>query len=236
MPDFMHLFWVQADNGYQNTFYTYNSWEVPKKQILNDPISNLVDPRQYIFVNYLDTTGEMKLVKDGSTDVITSDGINCYYSANKEIRSCGSKMPFKLMSGSTQVDSIEFVYGDGSKHFVLYYVNAYGGWDSLLIGGNVKKTDNVTPFSYRNKQRGKVKYMNEITSAWTLYTDDMNDGSKMYHLLESTDVYLHNLKNDEIIPVVITDTNCEYKTYANQGNKRFNYTINVEESKYKYRK
>lgn len=78
--------------------------------------------------------------------------------------------------------------------------------------------------------------MNEITSSWTLYTDDMSDGSKMYHLLESTDVYLHNLKNDEIIPVVITDTNCEYKTYSNQGNKRFNYTINVEESKYKYRK
>jgi hypothetical protein len=69
----------------------------------------------------------MKLVKDGSSTVCTSDEINGFYYTTKEIRSCGSKIPFKLMSGSNQVDSIEFVYGDGSKHFVLYYVNAYGG-------------------------------------------------------------------------------------------------------------
>ena len=64
----------------------------------------------------------------------------------------------------------------------------------------------------------------------------MNDGSKMYHLLESTQVYLHNLETDEIIPVVITDTSCVYKTYSNQGNTRFYYTINVEASNYKIRK
>jgi hypothetical protein len=58
----------------------------------------------------------------------------------------------------------------------------------------------------------------------------MNDGSKMYHLFESTEVYLHNLNTNEITPVTITDSSCEYKTYANQGNKRFYYIINVEES------
>lgn len=64
----------------------------------------------------------------------------------------------------------------------------------------------------------------------------MNDGSKMYHLLESNEVYLHNLKTDKITPVTITDSTCEYKTYANQGNTRFHYVINVESSNYKIRK
>lgn len=217
------------------TVYVYDAWEKPKQAILNDPINNLVDSRQFIFANYIDGYGDVSLYADG-VEVDSSDGLNGRFYSTRVLKPCGSILSFDTRRNNTTTGVLQYEVGDGSKDYVLYYVNAYGGWDSLLINGNVKRTDNFTSYSYRNKQNGKVKYMNEITPSWSLYTDDMNDGSKMYHLLESTEVYLHNLKTDEIIPVVISDSSCEYKTYANQGNTRFYYVINVEASKYKYRK
>lgn len=129
-----------------------------------------------------------------------------------------------------------YIYKETDKNYALYYINAYGGWDSLAIRGNVTQTDKIQSQTYKNKTNGKVKYLNTITPSWQLYTDSMNDGSKMHHLLESTEVYLHNLETDEITPVVITDSECVYKSYANQGSTRFHYTINVEASNYKIRK
>ena len=49
-------------------------------------------------------------------------------------------------------------------------------------------------------------------------------------------VYLHNLETDEIIPVVITNSQCEYLTYTNNGKKPYFYNITVEESNQKMRK
>lgn len=146
-------------------------------------------------------------------------------------------MWFDIRRNYSDVVAVQnYVYKGTNKNYALYYVNAYGGWDSLAIRGNVTQTDKIQSQTYKNKTNGKVKYLNTITPSWQLYTDSMNDGSKMHHLLESTEVYLHNLETDEIIPVVITDSECVYKTYANQGNARFHYTINVEASNYKIRK
>lgn len=58
----------------------------------------------------------------------------------------------------------------------------------------------------------------------------------MYHLLESTKVYLHNLETNEIIPVIITNAQCEHLTYTNNGKKPYYYNITVEESNLKLRK
>ena len=144
---------------------------------------------------------------------------------------------------------IQAVGGDGSRltyrfaqgDYVLYYSNAYGGWDSLLCNGTSKKTDNIEHLNYRRKSRNqsefsKVNYQNNITPTWSLNTGITIDGSKMFHLLESTMVYLHNLETNEIIPVVITNSSCEYLTYTNNGKKPYYYNITVEESNQKLRK
>jgi hypothetical protein len=85
-------------------------------------------------------------------------------------------------------------------------------------------------------QFSKVNYQNNITPTWSLNTGITIDGSKMYHLLESTMVYLHNLETNEIIPVVITNSQCEYLTYRNNGRRPYYYNITVEESNNKLRK
>lgn len=74
--------------------------------------------------------------------------------------------------------------------------------------------------------------MNKITSTWELYTNFGVSGDKMYNLIESTNVYLHNLDKNTITPVVIRNTEVEYSN----GRKPYRYVINVEESKVKFRK
>lgn len=62
-----------------------------------------------------------------------------------------------------------------------------------------------------------------------------NEGEKMFNLLESNYVYLHNLKTNEIVPVIIKNSNCDYLN--NYNNKRpYTYDIQVEEAFNKFRK
>lgn len=237
MNGYMRKVTVTADNGYSEDFYFYDAWEEPQTVILNAPISNEVDPRQYIFVNYIDGYGNLQLYEDGNL-VNNSTSVSCgYYSPVRDIyRACGSKINYTARCGEEVLGVLQYQITSADKDYALYYVNAFGGWDSLLLKGHSTQTDNFTSHTYRSERRGTVKYVNKINPTWSLNTDDMNDSSRMYHLIESPEVYLHNLKTNEIIPVIITDSNCVYKTYANQGNTRFYYTINVEASKYKIRK
>lgn len=205
--------------------------------MLNDPISNEIDPRQYLFINYIDGYDDLKVFKNG--EEIGGLGKICggVYVVPRADAVCDEEVWYDIrQAGEDVVAAQNYVYKGTNKNYALYYINAYGGWDSLAIRGNVTRTDNIQSQTYKNKTNGKVKYLNTSTATWQLYTDDMNDGSKMHHLLESNEVYLHNLETDEITPVLITDSNCVYKNYANQGNTRFHYTINVEASNYKIRK
>jgi hypothetical protein len=132
----------------------------------------------------------------------------------------------------------------GCSKYCLYYLNAYGGWDSFLINGNDKETDTITSYKYMKnadntkKQFALNNYLNVISKKYSLKTDWLNDdeASRMYHLLESTEVWLHNLETDEITPVIITNKTCEYKTFKNNGRKKFYYTIDVEASQERIRK
>ena len=123
------------------------------------------------------------------------------------------------------------------SRYVLYYVNAYGGWDSLLIEGNHSISDNLTRHTreteYDNRSiqnRGVHNYVNEISKTMTLHTSWLSDeeSSRMHHLLNSTNVYLGDLVTGQIIPVILTNTTTEYKTYKGNGGRLVNYAINVE--------
>ena len=139
----------------------------------------------------------------------------------------------------------EYVVKETCNKYCLYYSNAYGGWDSFLINGNDVKQDKITSSSFVKGANSsntldfqKKKYLNSMTTQYTLYTDYLTDeeSSKMYNLLESVNVYLHNLETNKIIAVNITNSTCDYKTFTNNGKKKFYYTINVEESQTKMRK
>lgn len=244
MTDYVKQFDLKTSTGSTTNYIFYNDWSYrTAKKLLNDPINGKIDSRQYFLANYL-TLGTATPVRyklnSGTTSTLISShsGYNAWSYTGKFSAACGSKLT--ITAGT---ESLTYTFD--SKDYCLYYVNAYGGWDSLLIDGNAKKTDQITASEkYVKKAKtnslefGKTKYLNTIVPSWTLYTGYMTDeqASKMFHLLESTEVYLHNLNDDTITPVLITDTSCEYKTYTNNGKTLPSYIINVEASQEQYRK
>lgn len=128
--------------------------------------------------------------------------------------------------------------------YVLYYLNRYSGMDSFVVEAKVVKTDNYTPYyitsTYNNNttEFGKKIYHNDITTTYNLTTGWLKDSESenlAFNLLSSNLVYLHDIKENKIMPVVITNSSVEYKTFKNQNNKLYNYTISVECSQKEYR-
>lgn len=125
----------------------------------------------------------------------------------------------------------------GCCRYVLHYQNAYGGWDSLLIRGNGKQTDTLKRYTrkvpYDNRTYyygGTDNYVNEIGAKFELHPGPMTEdqAARMHHLLNSRCVYLEDMQAGQIRPVVLTNATSEYKTWANQGHKLIEYTIEAE--------
>lgn len=130
---------------------------------------------------------------------------------------------------------------DECVQYVLYYVNPWGGYDWFPIRGKVVEKDSMTAYTYTqnfNNQTldfGKKKYLGEIQKHFTLHTQWMSEdeSSRMWYLLQSNTVYLHNLVEDKIYPVVITNTEQEHKKRL--LGTRISYQIEVDLSQIRER-
>lgn len=239
---------IKVGGNIVETVTVYNSWgykDLPYSNIISDPIRKVADRRQFFVCSVYNPTAIFKNVEyrlTNGTDSLYKYGISATHK-KQTILIDGTLRNYpqynKLKVGNLTYDIIE-----SCAEWCLYYSNAYGGWDSLLINGNSKKTDNISSQyyvqSYNNNtyQFEKTKYLNVITPKYVLYTDYFNDDeqSRFHHLLESTEVYLHNLNTNEILPVNITNTSCDYTTFTNNGKKKWYNTINVEVAQERIRK
>lgn len=131
-----------------------------------------------------------------------------------------------------------------NKEWALYYLNSYGGWDSLLIEGSTIKKDTITQyttdrvFDNTTLDYENYRYVAEIVTSYEMNTGWLTDeqsANLAKNLISSNNVYAHNLKEDRIIPVVITDTNVVYQKYNTNGGKLAQYKINIKESQSKLR-
>lgn len=121
--------------------------------------------------------------------------------------------------------------------YAIYYINRYGGADAFLIENKVVEKDDYTINTFTTYLDGSVerennRYMNEISHSWEISTGWLTDEQSELiakHLFSSNYVYLHNLNTNTIIPVNITDTSVEYKTFKNER-KLINYTIKLKDS------
>jgi len=136
-----------------------------------------------------------------------------------------------------EINDSTFILEDTCAKYALYYVNAHGGWDSFLIEGNTLEADTLKRYTrevvYDNRDiqnRGIHNYVNEITKGFTFHTGWLtgDQGERMHHLINSPNVYMYDIAMQQMIPVTIPTTSCEYKTFKNQGNQLVNYTIQVE--------
>lgn len=160
---------------------------------------------------------------------------------------------FNLAELATPSDKSVKIYGDDGSapiiyslidecrcRYMLYYLNAYGGWDFIPIEGKDKQTDSYTRNTFgqtynndQSRNRGLRNYRNDIARKWELHTLWIDDAGaqNMHHLLGSIDVYLYNLKEGVLHPVTIDNSSCEYKTYSNNGNELVSYDIEVSLAK-----
>lgn len=134
---------------------------------------------------------------------------------------------------------------DACHRYALLYVNAFGGWDTLLCEGRSAEADaydrRTMVQRYDNNARsarGTFEYAIEVTRRWTLRTGwlDDNQAARMHHVLGSAHVYLYDIPEGKLAPVVITDQACEYKSYRGNGGKPVNYTVTVELAQYLVRR
>lgn len=128
--------------------------------------------------------------------------------------------------------------------YAVLYQNAYGGWDSFLIEGNVYKSGKYTQHTYAKAydnttlERENVNYANEITYSYNCTTGWLTDAESerlAKHLLSSPNIYLQDLVEGTLTPVAMGTTSYKFKTYQNEGKKMVNYNFVLNESNIKTR-
>lgn len=138
---------------------------------------------------------------------------------------------------AVKIGGFDYKVENTCQRYALYYLNEYGGWDTLLIGSTDTKTDSYTRSEYKRientnhpEERGRTSYLNEIKRSWRLDTGILTDAQsmRMRHLLGSTSVYLYDLDNATMLPVIVADSSMTYQTVKNNGRSFPKYTINVE--------
>ena len=121
---------------------------------------------------------------------------------------------------AVEVAGLTYRVGGGCGQYALYYVNAYGGWDTLAVLANTKRVDALTHYNldkeYSNTathNRGRQNYVNEVVTKLTFYTHYLTDeqSARMHHLLNSPTVYLHDVEKNHVWPIVLTGSSNERK-------------------------
>ena len=209
---------------------------------ISRPLSNIVDPRQILFCTFADlavNAYHRVQVKIRETDTLIAQSS----SALCQTFTCSLD---KRFAGKT-LDIYDYIAGEvlasyevrnTCAEYCLYYLNAHGGYDHLLINGttlrsdNIKRTEITRVVDNTTLKHGRSDVHTEITRTWRLNTGHLTDAqwAKTHHLLGSTHVFLHNLDTDEIVPVVIKANKADFNTYRNKGRRMSQLSIDVEES------
>lgn len=220
--------------------YDYSYMSSVNDNYLSDPIQDVVDYRQ-LFVASSASSGYIRLTLSGSSTDQTSPFNNPGTQMNVMFQPQQSQIgQYISITGTTDRFKIE----DTCNRYCLYYINPRGGWDWLLINGSSTKQYNYSRKYYEQNfnndslQFGKVNYLSDISEKWTLNTGYMseNQSIKMFNIFSSSEVYLHDLVDDFITPVNITNTTQDEKLTSNQNKKLITYTINIESAQNKIRK
>lgn len=209
----------------------------------------------YAYMTYYDTDGNTYQQTITVTQEPASDdpeGTSISHPVN------GHFVPGMLKLRTTIEDGKVYTTGNASLYpglgyykqvkcapYILYYLNSYGGWDAFVIEGTVIKRDSITSYmtdrSYKNTtlQFETNKYTNEIKTSYELNTGLLSDeesANVAKNLVGSLKVYMHNLQEGWIKPVIITDSSVTYQTYETNGKKLSQYRINITLSQSKLRK
>lgn len=244
--------YIEFSDGKKVYGRAYNNWSyqnlLPSVQLpiegkeelrdiytLSNPIENIFDRRQkFIYTmcaldGYVDEKMSYILAYDG----YQSDGTFGTFSTTvNKYDTSTIKLDLTKNKNLTSIvcpDKKEYGIKDTCASYCLYYTNLYGGWDSLLLYGNTDKKDVYTRYNYKSLQYGTIAYLNTMKRNYTVHTNWLNEEqcNKMINVFGSVNVYLEDLKTNEINRVIITSNEMNFKT----SGKLKRYDIQIVESK-----
>lgn len=192
------------------------------------PILRRVHPLQYLPIWTDDNVFEITLhyadaVGDYNNDYSSDYFVTGERTETETLPGMGTCEFFDMRSylGVVSVEANGNTYPvQGCERFILYYVNAYGGWDWLPVEGKTRESDAVKRHTfeavYNNipvYARGRFNHVNELTHHYTFYTGLLTDAQSelMPQLLNATTVYVHDTKTNEVLPLVLTNSSTEHK-------------------------
>ena len=243
MEDYVSHFAVIQSNGtpMANDFY-YNDWsytdyveDYPSSLVtLTDNVFDVLDHRQFFMQSYLNKhTTNTATVSNGLVSAVIepAQAVTLVSKNPANGADLGKQCYITLTANGRQYKVM-----NTGKDYCIYYKNAYGGYDWLVVDGISILSSSIKKNVYRQRNNNntigfsKVNYQNDITDKIQFNTGFLSDAQsqKMQNLFTSTEVYVHNLKTGEIKTGIITDSTYTEKTYKNQGCKYFNHTFNIE--------
>lgn len=201
----------------------------------------------YAFYNNWDYT----TLQSESMRVDLNDVINGHYIPNQYLTDNRYKMllldcEYNPLENKVCLGPISYRYNEPvcEGRYVLYYENIKGGWNSFLIEGLVTRSEKLKQHTYNKSfdnttlQFERGRYVVEIETNYVCNTcllDDKEAERLVRSLLPSPIVYLHDLEEGTIQPVVISNSDNVYKTYENQDMNPVSYEINLTASQTKFR-
>lgn len=215
--------WYEKDTYIFTRDWSYDLGFAPATDIPVDPVVLGLNPDQYLPLFSRDGVFAATIRGGDFNEDFNLD----FSAANWYVSQISDGVTYFLdlsqYPGWSTIEANGLVYkaADLCGGFVLYYINAYGGWDSLPVAGRAVKVDGITRHNrdvvYNNGSytaRGRDNFVNEIQERFRLYVGMIGSeaAKRMHHLIGSTFVYLHDLEKGRVYPVVLTATSHEHQT------------------------
>lgn len=233
---------VNWQSSYTFRLYYNYSYDEERKIYLEAQPIDYFDPRQYLlftFQSYDNIKENIEITKKFGTTSSQTQTISSYNEQKTYASKAASNYSIKIKTSNE-----EKIFKDRctNTNYAVYYINRYGGWSWMLFQGKNLKTDKTKQSTYMMDFDNNVGtefntkvYQNDITETWQLTSDYLTDKQSelLKHLYSSPLVYLHDLKEDKVMSVLVDTKSFDYKTYRNQGRKMFTHTIKVNSSQTK---
>lgn len=233
---------VNWQSSYTFRLYYNYSYDEERKVYLEAQPIDYFDPRQYLlftFQSYDNIKENIEITKTFGTTTPQTQSISSYNEQKTYTSKAASNYSIKIKTSKE-----EKIFKDRctNTNYAVYYINRYGGWSWMLFQGKNLKTDKTKQSTYMMDFDNNVGtefntkvYQNDITETWQLTSDYLTDKQSelLKHLYSSPLVYLHDLKEDKVMSVLVDTKSFDYKTYRNQGRKMFTHTIKVNSSQTK---
>ena len=242
--------WIDLETVTFTNDWSYDYGYDPSRDGYTFPISQEADPRQLLMVTVPAGTTSVRatIYNEGgtTTSVVitvrrTNDFNNDYNGSYAHLSEAAVAGVAQLNLGSypsairvTMAGFTWRVNRGRCKDYGIYYVNAYGGWDSLAMYGtqedSYRRHEYATDYDNRKQSAiGRADFINEVDMRFHLRTPWITDlgASRMHHLVGTNMAVIHEFATGRILPITVVTDSVKYKTYRSEGRTPIAYDLEV---------